>query len=73
MLRAGTPPDQVLDFLAHTLTNKLMHPPSATLRRVDPQLRPELLAAARVLFGLSSTARSDGEAHGPTQDEDPEQ
>jgi glutamyl-tRNA reductase len=32
LLANGRPPEQVLEFLAHTLTNKLMHAPSANLR-----------------------------------------
>lgn len=70
MLSAGTPPDQVLGFLAHTLTNKLMHAPSSTLRRVDPRMRPELVAAARVLFGLRAPSQSDDSLQPRDTDED---
>ncbi|HYM85193.1 MAG TPA: glutamyl-tRNA reductase, partial [Pseudoxanthomonas sp.] len=31
-LANGRDPDEVLDFLAHTLTNRLLHPPTAALR-----------------------------------------
>ena len=36
-LQQGKPPEQVLEFLAHTLTNKLMHAPSAGLRDAAAQ------------------------------------
>ena len=31
-LASGQPPEAVLEFLAHTLTNRLLHPPTAALR-----------------------------------------
>jgi glutamyl-tRNA reductase len=51
-LAAGRPPQEVLQFLAATLTNKLLHAPSAGLRRAGEEGDAELLEAARVLFGL---------------------
>jgi glutamyl-tRNA reductase len=59
MLDKGRSPDEVIDFLAHTLTNKLIHRPSTSLRRAGEQGDEDLLQAARRLFELE-------------QDEDPE-
>ncbi len=52
MLASGRPPEEVLQFLSHTLTNKLMHHPSANLRRAAFDGRGELIRAARELFDL---------------------
>jgi glutamyl-tRNA reductase len=51
-LEAGRPPAEVLEFLASTLTNKLLHAPSAGLRRAGEEGDVELMQAARALFGL---------------------
>ena len=52
MLAAGKSPDDVLDFVANTLTHKLMHAPSAALRRADAVEQALLLSSARKLFDL---------------------
>jgi glutamyl-tRNA reductase len=54
MLEAGRSPEEVMDFLSRTLTNKLMHLPSVSLRRAGEEGDQELLIAARRLFGLNS-------------------
>nr|VFK24214.1 MAG: glutamyl-tRNA reductase [Candidatus Kentron sp. MB]VFK30579.1 MAG: glutamyl-tRNA reductase [Candidatus Kentron sp. MB]VFK75309.1 MAG: glutamyl-tRNA reductase [Candidatus Kentron sp. MB] len=54
MLAAGAPPEETLDFLATTLTNKLLHQPTAQLRRAGFDGRSELINAARMLFELSN-------------------
>ncbi|MAT65796.1 MAG: glutamyl-tRNA reductase [Gammaproteobacteria bacterium] len=51
-LRQGREPEAVLEFLAHTLTNKLLHAPSANLRQAGYDGRADLIEAARELFGL---------------------
>ncbi len=51
-LRNGNTPEEVLTRLAHTLTNKLIHTPSAQLREAGANERPDLIAAARELFKL---------------------
>ncbi|WJW75946.1 glutamyl-tRNA reductase [Thiohalobacter sp. IOR34] len=51
-LTQGKDPLQVLEFLAHTLTNKLVHAPSDSLRQAGYDGRPELIEAARELFDL---------------------
>lgn len=52
MLESGKPPDEVLNFLAKTLTNKLLHTPSTQLREAGSSGRHELLEAANALFQL---------------------
>jgi glutamyl-tRNA reductase len=54
MLEAGRSPEEVMDFLSRTLTNKLMHLPSVSLRRAGEEGDEELLTAARRLFGLEA-------------------
>jgi glutamyl-tRNA reductase len=53
MLAGGRPPQQVLDFLARTLTNKLTHEPSVKIRQAAEAGDAELLQAALELFNLS--------------------
>lgn len=50
MLAAGRDPREVVDFLASTLTNRLLHGPSQRLREAAERGDVELLDAARVLF-----------------------
>ncbi|MCB1774452.1 MAG: glutamyl-tRNA reductase, partial [Gammaproteobacteria bacterium] len=52
MLEAGKPADEVLRFLAQTLTNKLLHTPSAKLREAGSTGQREILEAANTLFEL---------------------
>ncbi len=51
-LAAGHPPDEVMHYLAHTLTNKLLHVPTVQIRRAGAGARHELIAAARALYDL---------------------
>jgi glutamyl-tRNA reductase len=51
-LLAGRPPEEVLEFLAKTLTNKLLHTPSAQLREAGREGQRDLLEAANALFKL---------------------
>jgi glutamyl-tRNA reductase len=50
MLAAGRDPDQVLQYLATTLTNRLMHPPTSGLRSAAERGDAELLRAGERLF-----------------------
>ena len=50
LLAGGRSPEQALEFLAHTLTNKLLHAPSANLRAAALRGDIELLRAAEALF-----------------------
>jgi len=52
MLESGKSPEQALNFLAQTLTNKLIHTPSTRLREAGSSGRHELLEAANALFQL---------------------
>jgi glutamyl-tRNA reductase len=54
MLENGRPADEVLGFLANTLTNKLLHTPSTQLRAAGSAGQQELLDAANALFGLGN-------------------
>lgn len=49
-LANGREPEQVLEFLAHTLTNRLLHPPTAALREAAMSGDAELTRAADRLF-----------------------
>lgn len=51
-LARGKPADEVLEYLAHTLTNRLLHAPSARLRNADRDHLQALLGHARILFDL---------------------
>jgi len=57
LLDGGRTPAQALDFLAHTLTNKLLHAPSANLRAAAQRGDVELLRAAEKLFDVGAQAR----------------
>lgn len=49
-LAQGKSAEEALNFLARTLTNKLLHQPSATLRQAGENSRHDLLDFARQLF-----------------------
>lgn len=51
-LQNGKSADQVLHFLAHTLTNKLLHTPSTQIREAGSRGQVELLQAADRLFKI---------------------
>ena len=51
-LNNGRTAEEVLNLLAHTLTNKLIHTPSAQLREAGANERHDLVAAAREIFKL---------------------
>lgn len=52
-LAAGETPEEVLNRLANTLTNKLIHSPTVKLRQAGSEQHPELADAVQILFGLS--------------------
>lgn len=52
MIAAGKPPEEVMVWLANTLTNRLLHAPTSTLRDAAGELRPDIVRAARELFDL---------------------
>ncbi len=51
-LNAGASADEVLQRLAHTLTNKLIHTPCTQLREAGANERHDIIAASRELFKL---------------------
>lgn len=57
LLASGRSPEQALEFLAHTLTNKLLHAPSANLRAAALRGDVDLLRAAEALFDSSAPAK----------------
>jgi glutamyl-tRNA reductase len=69
-LAAGQDPQAVLDFLAHTLTNRLLHAPTVALRQAALEGDAELARASGKLFpaapgnesGIEASADEDREA-----------
>ncbi len=59
MLARGKSPDEALAFLANTLTNKLLHHPSARLREATLSGDIELLHAAGRLYGFDREASGE--------------
>jgi len=57
-LEIGKPPAQVAGFLAHTLTNKLLHGPSTRLRQAGREGQDEILQAANELFQIEKKSGS---------------
>jgi glutamyl-tRNA reductase len=49
-LRAGHDPGEVLDFLANTLTNRLLHAPTVALRQAALEGDTALARATEKLF-----------------------
>jgi glutamyl-tRNA reductase len=56
MLAQGKAPDEVLQYLAHTLTNQLTHDATFALNKAAREGREDLLEAARVLLQLPNGA-----------------
>lgn len=57
-LQNGKSPEEALTYLAHSLTNKLLHTPSTQIRRAGFEGERELLEAANTLFQINSTCGS---------------
>ncbi len=51
-LRLGAKPEELLHEITRTLTNKLIHPPSARLNRLDNAEKQAMLRAAQDLYNL---------------------
>jgi glutamyl-tRNA reductase len=62
-LARGDDPQQVLAQLARTITNKLIHAPTAGLKRASAEGRLDTVASARKLLGLEGAEK----AQNPTQ------
>jgi glutamyl-tRNA reductase len=54
MLEQGKPTEEVLQFLAYTLTKKLTHEPTEALHIAGKQGKNELIDAARILLNIHS-------------------
>ena len=52
LLKSGVPAELALTRLAHSLTNKLIHTPSAQIRAAAENDRHDLIAAAREILKL---------------------
>ncbi len=57
MIDNGKSPYDVIDFIAHTLTNTLMHEPCVQLRQAGYDGREDLVTAARELFNLTNSVQ----------------
>jgi len=55
-LASGQPPETVLDWLAHTLTNKLLHPPTTALREAATHGNMELVRVFERVLSASRPA-----------------
>ena len=65
-LESGEPADEVIEYVARTLTNKLLHAPSTGIREAGARDRGDIVEAARLLFGVTE---EDGEpGDGPDLD-----
>ncbi|MGD8827752.1 MAG: glutamyl-tRNA reductase, partial [Gammaproteobacteria bacterium] len=52
MLESGRPPEDALEYLANTLSNRLLHAPTARLRAAGREGAADVIEAARYLFSL---------------------
>ena len=57
LLASGASPDEALKFLAETLTNRLLHAPTAYLRQAAHEGRDHVMHEAHELFGLEDQDR----------------
>jgi glutamyl-tRNA reductase len=64
MLAAGKDPNEVVEFLATTLTNRLMHAPSQRLREAAERGDEELVRAFEAVFA-AELASSDTDSIAP--------
>jgi glutamyl-tRNA reductase len=55
-LASGKSAEETLKFLAHTLTNKMLHTPSAQIRQAGTNGHMELLEAANALFQIQDSS-----------------
>lgn len=67
-LAAGALPDEVMQYLAHTLTNKLLHTPTVQIRRAGAGARHELVTAARTLYDLGDESPDGDQDNGSGDD-----
>ena len=60
-LHQGAAPEDLLREVTRALTNKLIHPPSARLNKVDAEKKEALLRAVRDLYSLTPEDMQPGE------------
>ena len=60
-LESGEPADEVIEYVARTLTNKLLHAPSTGIREAGARDRGDIVEAARLLFGVTEEDRVPGD------------
>ena len=71
-LQGGEPPDEVVEYVARTLTNKLLHAPSTGIRTAGANARQDVVDAARMLFGVTGRGESERESEVPDSGRDPD-
>jgi glutamyl-tRNA reductase len=59
MLESGKDPEEAAQYLAHTLTNRLLHAPCQQLRAAGSAGQHDILEAASTLFQLPANKKSD--------------
>ena len=64
-LEAGEPPDEVMEYVVRTLTNKLLHAPSTGIREAGASDRQDVVEAARMLFGVAGESANPAFAPDP--------
>ncbi|MCV6625958.1 MAG: glutamyl-tRNA reductase, partial [Cellvibrionaceae bacterium] len=59
-LESGASPEQAMNQLARTLTNKLIHSPTAKLKQASADGRAELLDLSQELLGIDAQSDKGG-------------
>ncbi|MGH8377421.1 MAG: glutamyl-tRNA reductase, partial [Gammaproteobacteria bacterium] len=59
LLASGAIPEEALKFLAETLTNRLLHAPTAYLRQAAHEGRDHIIRQAHELFGLKNKDKDE--------------
>ena len=59
-LESGEPADEVIEYVARTLTNKLLHAPSTGIREAGVSDRGDIVETARLLFGVTEEDEDPG-------------
>ena len=59
-LEGGEPADEVIEYVARTLTNKLLHAPSTGIREAGASDRGDIVETARLLFGVTEEDEDPG-------------
>lgn len=73
LLAQGKPPEEALQFLAHTLTNKLVHEPCVQLKQAAFVGRAEIIEAARELLNLPDPPETETDNATSSQADSPAQ